>query len=262
MAPILGILIIIAAFIGLFIIGGGWFLPLLVVILGIIMLAMWILKGDASKYFETAQAEDSRKEHAAVTWIRASQRNATVNCKSCNNSVSELAIVCPECGETLPGLRIQCPKCSSQHITISKKGFHVGQAAAGGIALGPVGLAAGMIGSKDYEFVCLGCNHKWGLSKPKADSGHIETRSIAEVNSRKTERGKKLGATTTHILASDRICPYCKAKLKKAPVRKTRCPSCKKFIYVWHRGGGVDKSDDIYYLITAQQRHEAWRLFR
>lgn len=210
MAPILGILIIIAAFIVLFIIGGGWWLPLLGVILGIIFLVIWIIKGDAAKSFETARSEDSRKEHAAVTWTRASQRNATVNCKSCNNSVSELAIVCPECGETLPGLRIQCPKCSSQHITISKKGFHVGQAAAGGIVLGLVGLAAGMIGSKDYEFVCLGCNHKWGLSKPKADSGHIETRSIAEVNSRKTERGKKLGATTTEVNADKSICSVCR----------------------------------------------------
>jgi len=197
------------------------------------------------------QREKDTTANASRLISLAVSRNHQVECKVCKKTVSELAPTCPNCGEALPGLRIQCPKCSSQHITISKKGFHVGQAAAGGIVLGLVGLAAGMIGSKDYEFACLGCNHKWGLSKPKADSG----RARVELESSGTNE-------TMHILASDRICPYCKAKLKKAPVRKTRCPSCKKFIYVWHREGGVDKSDDIYYLITAQQRHEAWRLFR
>lgn len=159
---ILAILIIIPLLIVLFF-TIGWQGILGLVIVGIFCLVMWIKKGDAAKYFENVQSEEASKAHAKQTWVQASQRNRTVECKSCGKKVAELSAVCPDCGEPLPGLRIKCPKCSSSHINISKKGFDVGQAAAGGILVGTVGLAAGMIGSKDCEFVCLGCNHRWGL---------------------------------------------------------------------------------------------------
>jgi DNA polymerase-3 subunit epsilon len=32
-------------------------------------------------------------------------------------------------------------------------------------------------------------------------------------------------------------CPYCETKLKKAPTRKTKCPSCGKAIYFWPKQG-------------------------
>lgn len=71
--------------------------------------------------------------------------------------------MCPDCGEPLPRLKVTYPKCSSPHITIAKKGFDVGQAAVGGVLVGTVGIAAGMIGAKDSEFVCLGCKYRWKL---------------------------------------------------------------------------------------------------
>ena len=44
----------------------------------------------------------------------------------------------------------------------------MGQATAGAIAFGAVGIVAGMIGSSDSRLVCLGCGHKWTLPKPQS----------------------------------------------------------------------------------------------
>ncbi|WP_366557017.1 TerB family tellurite resistance protein [Desulfosporosinus sp. BICA1-9] len=54
-----------------------------------------------------------------------------------------------------------CPRCHSNQVTAGKKGFGIGKAAIGGILLGPVGLLAGFIGSKNVEFVCLSCKERW-----------------------------------------------------------------------------------------------------
>ncbi|AFQ43684.1 TerD family protein [Desulfosporosinus meridiei] len=54
-----------------------------------------------------------------------------------------------------------CPRCHSPQVTAGKKGFGLGKAAIGGVLLGPVGLLAGFIGSKNMEFVCLSCKERW-----------------------------------------------------------------------------------------------------
>ncbi|MDO0824608.1 TerD family protein [Desulfosporosinus nitroreducens] len=54
-----------------------------------------------------------------------------------------------------------CPRCHSNQVTAGKKGFGLGKAAIGGVLLGPVGLLAGFIGSKNVEFVCLSCKERW-----------------------------------------------------------------------------------------------------
>lgn len=56
---------------------------------------------------------------------------------------------------------IKCPKCGSTQITAQNKGFGLGKAAIGGLALGPVGLLGGLVGSKKINIVCLNCGHKW-----------------------------------------------------------------------------------------------------
>ncbi|EHQ88864.1 TerD family protein [Desulfosporosinus youngiae] len=54
-----------------------------------------------------------------------------------------------------------CPRCHSHQVTAGKKGFGLGKAAIGGVLLGPVGLLAGFIGSKNMEFVCMSCKERW-----------------------------------------------------------------------------------------------------
>lgn len=144
---------------------GGWQLLVGMLVVGIVLLVLWIRSGKAKKAADAYQSEKSAEQKSRQIWQQASQSNKVVKCKTCGNEVAEQSAVCPKCGVTLPGLRIKCPKCSSTNITIAKKGFDVGQAAAGGIAVGTVGLAAGMIGSGDLQFACLSCQHRWKVTK-------------------------------------------------------------------------------------------------
>jgi len=57
-----------------------------------------------------------------------------------------------------------CPYCFSTHVTAFKKGFGVGKAAVGGLAIGPVGLLAGFVGSNHIELVCLSCGKHFNPS--------------------------------------------------------------------------------------------------
>ncbi|OLN27701.1 Tellurium resistance protein TerD [Desulfosporosinus metallidurans] len=57
-----------------------------------------------------------------------------------------------------------CPRCHSNQITAGKKGFGLGKALVGGVLLGPVGILAGFIGSKNMEFACLSCKERWNAA--------------------------------------------------------------------------------------------------
>lgn len=59
---------------------------------------------------------------------------------------------------------IFCPRCRSTQVTAGKKGFGIGKALVGGIVLGPIGLLAGFIGSKNMEFACLSCKERWSAT--------------------------------------------------------------------------------------------------
>ena len=56
--------------------------------------------------------------------------------------------------------KLYCPHCGSSQLTINKKGFGAGKAAAGAILTGGIGLLAGFIGSGDLKITCLKCGHK------------------------------------------------------------------------------------------------------
>ena len=56
---------------------------------------------------------------------------------------------------------IYCPKCLSTQLSINQKGFSAGNAFAGGLLLGPLGLLAGTSGSKKVRITCLKCGHKF-----------------------------------------------------------------------------------------------------
>jgi DNA-directed RNA polymerase subunit RPC12/RpoP len=71
-----------------------------------------------------------------------------------NNDTSQIPIP--------PGTIVsRCPCCHSTEYTAGNKGFGYKKAALGGLALGPLGLLAGGIGSKKVEFICLHCGHTW-----------------------------------------------------------------------------------------------------
>lgn len=61
--------------------------------------------------------------------------------------------------------KLHCPKCGSENIepmpAVKTKGFGLGKAAAGGIALGPIGFAAGVIGmgktTTEVTWICKSC---------------------------------------------------------------------------------------------------------
>lgn len=56
---------------------------------------------------------------------------------------------------------IGCPKCGSKQITANKKGFGIGKAAIGAVALGPIGLLGGLIKSGKVKITCLNCGFEW-----------------------------------------------------------------------------------------------------
>jgi tellurium resistance protein TerD len=69
--------------------------------------------------------------------------------------------------------KLRCPKCNSDNIepvpvtTGKTKGFGIGKAAVGGLALGPVGLAAGVIGmgkgktKTNIMWICKSCGKQF-----------------------------------------------------------------------------------------------------
>lgn len=76
---------------------------------------------------------------------------------------------------------IRCPKCHSNQIASGQQGFGVGKAAVGLVALGPVGLAGGLINRKKVELHCLSCGNRWQptpVKPPEPEPGSPE--SIAQ----------------------------------------------------------------------------------
>lgn len=67
----------------------------------------------------------------------------------------------PRHAQPAPDAEIRCPKCGSNQITAQKKGYGLGNAAIGGVLLGPVGLLGGFVGSKKILITCLRCGHSW-----------------------------------------------------------------------------------------------------
>ena len=59
-----------------------------------------------------------------------------------------------------------CPKCGSTSLTVSKKGFSVGKAAAGMLVFShPAGGIVGGIGANKLKITCLNCGHTFKARK-------------------------------------------------------------------------------------------------
>jgi len=119
---------------------------------------------------------------------------ALIKCPECNTEVSDKADKCPKCAypiteneelqdllefekadkkETTDEIRKEtvetqpkekkmlCPKCYSDQLTSDKKGFSAGKAIVGGLLVGPLGLAGGLLGSKKLVIYCVACGHKF-----------------------------------------------------------------------------------------------------
>lgn len=80
--------------------------------------------------------------------------NPVVNDKpKVNNTIKNEKVVC-------------CPKCGSTQLTANKKGFSLGKALVGGIALVPIaGVATGMIGKNKIIITCLNCGKQFKPGK-------------------------------------------------------------------------------------------------
>jgi len=58
-----------------------------------------------------------------------------------------------------------CPKCHSTSLSANKKGFGIGKALVGTLIAGPIGLAAGGLGSGKVRVTCLRCGHQFWAGK-------------------------------------------------------------------------------------------------
>ena len=64
-------------------------------------------------------------------------------------------------GPPEPPGTVHCPYCGSASVQMVKRGFGVGKAVAGAFIAGPVGLAAGVIGSWKLDRVCAACGKRF-----------------------------------------------------------------------------------------------------
>lgn len=64
-------------------------------------------------------------------------------------------------------LGVCCPRCKSTQVMVGQKKFSVGNAAAGFILLGPLGLLGGAIGRDRVSLSCIHCGYVWEPHKTK-----------------------------------------------------------------------------------------------
>lgn len=70
--------------------------------------------------------------------------------------------------------KVKCPKCGSEQISADKKGFSGAKAVAGAVVAGPLGIAAGTLGSNKVKITCLNCGNVFSPGDkpvPKNDIG-------------------------------------------------------------------------------------------
>ena len=60
---------------------------------------------------------------------------------------------------------LKCPKCRSTDLTANKKGYRLGNAVAGLVLTGGIGLLGGFVGSNKVKVTCLKCGNNWEAGK-------------------------------------------------------------------------------------------------
>ena len=78
---------------------------------------------------------------------------------------------------------IKCPFCNSTQVSASKKGFSIGKAAVGALAIGGWGLLAGGIGKDKVIITCLNCGKSWeaGSHKAEHEKPQVKTESVRKM---------------------------------------------------------------------------------
>jgi len=81
---------------------------------------------------------------------------------------------------------LYCPKCGSSNVHITEKGYSAKKGIFGLVALGGIGLLAGLHGNKDALCICLSCNKKFkpsesGLAPLEHKVAAPQNEQIAEI---------------------------------------------------------------------------------
>lgn len=76
-----------------------------------------------------------------------------------------IEIIDPSNKKITSNTRVCCPRCGSTQISANQRGFSATNAIIGAAAIGTVGLAAGVIGSKKVTVTCLNCGYQWKAGK-------------------------------------------------------------------------------------------------
>ena len=104
-----------------------------------------------------------------------------MQCSKCGFEIDSTKNFCGKCGFLIPKLTqpssreiekesqlvsqkeniASCPRCGSTSIQYIKQGFKLGRGLVGAVALGPIGAAAGLIGSNKGSLICLKCKTKF-----------------------------------------------------------------------------------------------------
>ncbi|MDR3587106.1 MAG: TerD family protein [Desulfosporosinus sp.] len=87
---------------------------------------------------------------------------------------------------------MSCPRCHSTQVTAGKKGFGFGKALVGGVLLGPVGILAGFIGSRNMEFACLSCRERWNAASNRNTAQWLQQQTESARNVVNKYMGKDL----------------------------------------------------------------------
>lgn len=101
--------------------------------------------------FKSKEEKEKEKKRKKEIFDKIMASNPEVSKKS-NRDIKNEDIVC-------------CPKCGSTQLTANKKGFGVGKALGGALLAGPIGLAAGGIGSGKVLITCLKCGKQFKPGK-------------------------------------------------------------------------------------------------
>lgn len=75
----------------------------------------------------------------------------------------------------------KCPKCDSLNTYVDKKGFSGKKAVVGAVLIGPLGAAAGTLGSNKIQITCLDCGYSYFAGEYAKSKGRQEPIALSNV---------------------------------------------------------------------------------